>query len=174
MSDWNDSVKPIAKKLLAELLKTHGQQTGAAIEALEIARRRAEIDQTERDWRTRHGFDLESARGNYGSKVYLAGGNLLADGGGMFKSLCQEFGPQRATHVLNGLEREFNRSRWGADLAAWRQRNGFTSAQAAAELSLAVEDVEAIENQTCSAGPEVMRLVRPALRKVRAELTPGV
>lgn len=170
MSDWNESIKPIASKVYADLLKAHGQQTTAAIEALEIARRRAEIDQTERDWRQRHGFDLDRARGNQLAKDYLAGGNLLASAGSLFQSLCGEFGGQRAVHILTGIERENTRARWGNDLKTWRARGEMTVEAAARELGLAVEDVEAIEAGTFSAGPEVMRLVRPALRRVRGEL----
>jgi len=170
MSDWNDVIKPVAEKTYLEISKTHGEQSGAAVEALEIARRRAEIEQTETDWRKRHGYDLEHARGNYGHKDYLAGGNLLAEAGRMFKTLCGEFGPQRAVHILTGIEREHNRAAWGKDLRAWRERGGMTVEAAARELGLAVEDVEAIEAGNFSAGPEVMRLVRPAIRRVRGEL----
>ena len=90
MSDWSENLKPVASKSYAELLKTYGQQAGAAVEALEIARRRAEIDQTERDWRERHGLK--------------SGEMILATTGGMFKSLCGEFGPKRAVHILTGIE----------------------------------------------------------------------
>lgn len=167
-SDWATTIKPVASKAYLEISKTHGEQAGAAVEALEIARRRAEIEQTEADWRKRHGWDLERARGNYGHKDYLAGGNLLASAGSLFKSLCGEFGPQRAVHVLTGIEREHARASWKTDLRAWRGEKSVVAA--AAILGLAVEDVEAIERGEFSAGPEAMRLVRPALRRVRADL----
>lgn len=170
MSDWNETIKPIASKVYQDLLKAHGEHAGAAVEALEIARRRAEIEQTEAEWRTRHGWDLARARGNYAHADYLAGGNLLASAGSLFKSLCGEFGPQRAVHILTGIEREHARAAWGTDLRAWRGRGEKTVADAARELGLAVEDVEAIEAGTFSAGPEAMRLVRPALRRVRGDL----
>lgn len=159
MSDWNETIKPVASKLYAELSKTHGEQAGAVVEALEIARRRAEIEQTELDWRKRHG-----CVGN------CSGVFLLASAGQLFKSLCAEFGAQRAVHILTGIEREHSRSRWSADLLTWRKRGELTAEAAARALGLAVEDIEAIEAGTFSAGPEVMRLVRPALWRVRDEL----
>ena len=172
-SDWQMNARPAASRIYNDLLKTHGAQVAAAVEALEIARRRAEIEQTEADWRKRHGYDLEHARGNYGHKGYLAGGNLLANAGSLFKSLCGEFGPQRAVHILTAIEREHTRATWGNDLRAWRQRGEMTVDAAARELGLSVEDIEAIEAGTFKAGPEVMRLVRPALRRIRDELGMG-
>jgi hypothetical protein len=168
-SDWSSVIRPVAAKLHAELSKTHGKETSALVEALEIARRRAEIEATEQEWRVRHGFDLDSAGGNFGSKLYQHGGNLLATAGTLFKTLSAEFGAQRAVHILTGIEREHTRARWGTDLLAWRQRGGMSVESAARELGLAVEDIEAIERGDFSAGPEVMRLVRPALRRVRGE-----
>ena len=158
MSDWNDTVKPVASKTYAELLKTHGAQVAAAVEALEIARRQAEITQTIEDWSKRHHLPLGAAA------------DLLQAGQELFAGLCGEFGPQRAVHVLTGIEREHTRASWGADLRAWRKRGEMTVEAAARELGLAVEDVEAIEAGNFSAGPEVMRLVRPALRRVKSEL----
>jgi DNA-binding XRE family transcriptional regulator len=168
--DWTTTIRPTAAKLYKEMLATHGEQTVAIIEALEIARRRAEIDQTEKDWRKRHGSDLDAARGNYNSLRYLAGGNLLAEAGNLFKSLCGEFGAQRACHILEGLEREQNRCRWGKDMQAWRAIHGLTREQAAAVLELSVEDVEAIESNSLCAGPDAMRLIRPALKRIKSDL----
>ena len=170
MSDWNDTIKPVASKLYADLRITHAMEVGALVEALEIARRRAEIDQTEKEWCKRHGFDLERARGNMQAKSYLKGANLIVEAANLFKTLCNEFGPQRAVHVLTAIEREHARQRWASDLQAWRARGEMSTAQAAAELGLSIEDVEAIEGGTFSAGPAAMRLVRPALRRVRGEL----
>ena len=159
MSDWSENLKPVASKSYAELLKTHGKQVGAAVEALEIARRRAEVDRTERDWRERHKLDLE------GGEI------LLLDALNMFASLCLRFDPKRAVHILTGIERAHARAAWGKDLRSWRAMRGEMSQEAAAnELGLSLEDVLAIEGQTFSAGPEVMRLVRPALRRVKSDL----
>ncbi len=169
-SDWSQTIKPVARNTHAELLKTHGQQTGALIEALEIARRRAEIEQTEKDWRRRHGFDLETARGSYTAHSYLSGGNLLVEAGNLLRTLAHEFGPQRAVHILTALEREQALHKWGTDLIEWRDQKGLTMVQAAGELGLAVEDVDAIERGELCAGPDAMRLIRPALQRVRVEL----
>ncbi len=166
MSDWNDNIKPIAAKLHAELLKTHGEQTGALVEALEIARRQSEIAQTIKDWVGRHRFATGPDQASIGFE-------LLTDAAGIFKSLCEEFGAQRAVHILTGLERQQQRARHGADLRAWRLRGNLTVAQAAAELGLAVEDVEAIEGETLNAGPAAMRMIRPALRRVASDLSGG-
>jgi len=170
MSDWNDTLKPVATKLYADLRQQHAGATGALIEALEIARRRAEIDQTERDWRTRHGFDLEQSRGNMQSVSYLAGGNLLVEANHLFRSMAHEFGPQRTVHILTAIERSQTRSQWAADLKEWRARGKRSVAAAAQELGLSVEDLTAIEGETFKAGPEVMRVVRPALRRVKEEI----
>lgn len=107
-SDWSSVIKPAARKVFADLQKTHGEQTGAVVEALEIARRRAEINQTEEGWRERHGFDW-----NPKLDGYSVGVDLLVAAGGIFSSLCEEFGPQRATHVLNGIGREYRRFKRG-------------------------------------------------------------
>ncbi len=156
---FNQSViKPIAKKLYAELSATHGNNLLAMIEAIEIARRQAEIDQTKADWSERHGFNLDDVTA------------LLSDAAGVFESLVGELGPQPAIHVLTALEREQTRQRWAADLVAWRKRGDLTVTDAAIELGLAYEDVVALESGEFSAGPDAMRLVREALRRVRGEL----
>ncbi len=169
-SDWQQTIKPVARNTHAELLKTHGQQTGALIEALEIARRRAEIEQTEKDWRRRHGFDLETARGSYTAHSYLSGGNLLVEAGNLLRTLAHEFGPQRAVHILTALEREQRRAGWGDDLRAWRAKMGYSIEGAATELGLDTETVTDIERGELCAGPDAMRLIRPALQRVRSEI----
>jgi hypothetical protein len=166
-SDWSQTIKPVAGKLYAELCKAHGERIGALIEALEIARRRAEIDQTERDWRERWGFACVGE--NYQAKNYLAGGNTIAEAVALFQSFREEFGPQRAVHIITGLEREHTRGRWAIDMETWRTVGKLTVEAAASELGLAVEDVLAIEAGTLNAGPDAMRLIRPALRRVRQE-----
>ena len=158
MSDWQTTCKPAAAKLHKELLKSHGAETGAMVEALEIARRTAEIEQTTEDWVARHCLEPDSAI------------PLLNDAKEVFMSLCGEFGPQRAVHVLTALEREHSRQRWGIDMKAWRKRGGMSVEQAATELNLCVEDIECLERGDFIAGPETMRRVRPALQRVRGEL----
>lgn len=106
--DWTTTIRPAARKVYSDLLATHGKQTGAVVEALEIARRQAEIDQTERDWRERHGFTWKPDM-----KDYHAGRNLVIAADGLFKSLAGEFGPQRAVHILTALEREQSRHQRG-------------------------------------------------------------
>ena len=157
-SDWQMNAKPAAKRVYADLLKTHGDKVGAAVEAMEIARRHAEIRQTEMEWRERHGLDDLHA-----DLLNLECANL-------FGGLVGEFGAQRAVHILTGIEREQARAAWGNDLRAWRKQLNMTVADAALELGLAIEEIEAIEANTFSAGPEVMRLVRPALQRVRMDL----
>ena len=159
MSFNQTTIKPIAKKLYAELSATHGNNLPAMLEAMEIARRQAEIDQTKADWSERHGFNLDDAAA------------LLSDAAGVFESLVGELGPQPSVHVLTALEREQTRQRWGADLVAWRKRNELTVTDAAIELGLAFEDVTALERGDFSAGPDAMRQVRKALLRVRGELT---
>ena len=158
-SDWSATIKPVASKTYAELLAAYGEQVGAAIEALEIARRQAEIAQTMDDWAKRHELSPSDSF------------DLLLDVGKIFTDLCGEFGPQRAVHILVGIEREHNRKLKAQDMKSWRSIFGYSVEAAATELGISSEDVEAIENNCFNAGPAAMALIRPALKRIKSDLT---
>src|ERR1017187_5685691 len=100
-SDRKQNILPAARRLYFDLKSAHGKQTGALIEAIKIAQRRAEADKMERDWRERHGLEWSPDLGGF-----QAGNDLLFAATAEFKSMCGEFGPKHACHVLVALEVE--------------------------------------------------------------------
>ena len=158
MSDRKLNILPAAKKLYAKLLKSNGKQTGAMVEALEIARRTAEIEQTTEDWAARHALPLGD------------GADLLNDAREVFAYLAKEFGQKRAVHVLVALEVEHSWAKRSEEMLEWRKRRGFFVHHAAIELGISVEDITAIEGGIFKAGPDFMHRVLPILTRVRKEL----
>lgn len=96
--------------------------------------------------------------------------NIVPAAARLFAELRQEFTQQQIKHLLVALERCLSLVHRANLMKDWRAANKMGVEDAARELGISVEDVEAIEDESLRVNAAAMRPIRRALQRCKKDL----